>query len=258
MNANNKTESTYWENEYKIFPRNKLKSQFWVGTRDYYNLLSRFIFPDADVLDIGCAPAKTLAWVVKKKKAKATGLDYSKNGIEVSKWLFEQMGLNGNFLCEDIFQTTLAKETFDVVISAGFIEHFDDPTEVIDAHINLVKPGGVVLIVIPNYGGIYGRVQHFFNQDNLHIHNLNMMNTEALKRMALKNSFTQNVDVYSWGRTHPFLIHFANKINNKIAWALNMVWNCAGWLQPMHIPSLAPLLVLEIHRSDVNLESPQE
>jgi len=248
MKGNNKTESSYWDNQYKVLPRKKLKSQFWVATRDYYNLLSPFITPNSKVLEIGCAPAKTLAWAAKKKKAKVTGLDYSKNGIEVSRWLFEQMGLDGNFLYEDIFQTTLAEKTFDIVISSGFIEHFDDPTEIIDIHIKLVKPGGIVLIAIPNYGGFYGRLQHFFNPDNLNIHNLEMMNTEALKRMALKNNFTQNVKVYSWGRTHPFLVHFSNKINHKVAWVLNMMWNCLGWLQPLHISSLAPLLVLEIHR----------
>lgn len=255
MRKNNKTDSLYWDLEYGRLPRKKLKSQFWVGVRDYYNLLSRFISPDSEVLEIGCAPAKTLAWAAKKKKAKVTGLDYSKNGIEVSRWLFEQMRLNGNFLYEDIFQTTLTEKTFDVVISSGFIEHFDDPSEVIDIHIKLAKPGGVVLITIPNYGGWYGKMQHFFNPDNLRIHNLDIMSLEALKLMALKNNYTQNIKVYSWGRSHPFLVHFSNKINHKVAWALSVMWNCLGWLQPMHIPSLAPLLVLEIHRSDVKLNT---
>lgn len=44
-NENSKTERAYWNNEYKILPRNKLKSQLLVGTRDYYNLLDRFIVP---------------------------------------------------------------------------------------------------------------------------------------------------------------------------------------------------------------------
>lgn len=253
--GNNKTGTSYWDNEYKFLPRNKLKSQFWVGTRDYYNLLSRFITPHSKVLDIGCAPGKTLAWAAKIKKAEVTGVDYSKNGIEISRWLFEQMKLKGVFLCEDIFRTTLPEKTFDLVISSGLIEHFNDPTEVIDIHIKLAKPGGVVLITIPNYGGIYGKLQHFFNPDNLRLHNLNMMSTEALKRIAAKNKYSQNIKTCTWGSTHPFLIHFAKKINSKIAWALNITWNCIGWLQPIHVSFLAPLFVLEIHRLDVKLDS---
>lgn len=249
MVGKGKTENSYWDDQYKMLPRKKLKNQFWVGTRDYYNLLSRFINPGSKVLEIGCAPGKTLAWAAKIKKAKVTGVDYSKNGIKVSRWLFDQMKLEGNFLCEDVFRTTLPEKTFDFVISAGLIEHFDDPTEIIDVHIRLAKPGGVVLVTIPNYGGFYGKLQRFFNPDNLHMHNLSIMSTEALKRAVLKNHYIQNVRVYSWGRTHPFLVHFSNKINNNIAWTLSLMWNCIGWLQPVHIPFIAPLLVLEIHRS---------
>lgn len=248
MIKNNKTECSHWNKQYQVFPRPKLKSHFWVGTRDYHNLLNRFIIPGMKVLDIGCAPGKTLAWAVKKKQADVTGVDYSQDGIEISKWLFEQMSLKGHFLCEDIFKTTLPEKTFDLVISAGVIEHFDDPSEIIDIHLRLTKPGGVALITIPHYGGIYGRLQRFFNPENLNIHNLNMMSIESLKRMALKNRYTQNVKVYSWGSTHPFLVHISNKINRKLASAISVMWNCVGWIQPIHISSLAPLLVLEIHR----------
>ena len=248
VSKNNKVESLYWDNEYKTFPRKKLKSQFWVGTRDYYNLLSRFIAPHHKVLDIGCAPGKTLAWAAKIRMAEVTGVDYSANGIRISRWLFEQMKIDGVFLCEDIFQTTLPEATFDVVISSGFIEHFEDPAEIIDVHIKHVKPGGVVLITIPNYGGIYGSLQNFFNPDNLHLHNLNMMSIDALKKMALNNNYTKNIKAYTWGRTNPFLVHFSNKVNYKIAQGFCLVWNCLGWLQPIHIPLLAPMLVLEIHR----------
>ena len=255
MSRNNKIERSYWDSGYKVFPRKALKSQFWVGTRDYYNLLSKFVSPRSKVLDIGCAPGKTLAWAAKMQMAEVTGVDYSKNGIGLSRWLFEQMGLDGVFLCEDIFRTTLPEKTFDLVISSGFIEHFDDPTEIIDVHIRLAKPGGVILITIPNYGGLYGRLQKFFNSDNLRLHNMNIMSTEALKQLALNNSSTKNVKVYTWGSTNPFLVHFANKINHKVAWGLSLFWNCIGWVQPIHISSLAPMLVLEIRRPNEKLNS---
>lgn len=252
---NNKTDRSYWDSQYTTLPRKKLKSQFWVGARDYYNLLNRFITPGSKVLEIGCAPGKTLAWAVKIKKAKVTGVDYSETGIGVSRWLFEQMKLEGDFLYEDIFHTSLPAGTFDLVISNGFIEHFDDPTEIVKAHINLVRPGGVALITIPNYGGIYGDLQQFFAPDNLRIHNLRIMNIDELKQLALKNDGIGKVEAYPWGRTHPFLVQFSNKINHKVAWAFSLMWNCIGWLQPVNIPSLAPLLVLEIHRSNATLDA---
>lgn len=249
MDKNTKTDTEYWDSEYDIYPRNKLKSQFWVGTRDYYKLLGRFIVPQSKVLEIGCAPGKTLAWAAKKKHALVTGVDYSRKGIDISKWLFEQLGLNGTFLYENIFETSLPNDFFDVVFSSGFIEHFNDPTEIIDIHLALVKPGGVVLIVIPNYGGVYGKLQKIFSPENLLLHNLKIMNVENLRNIISFNQTIENINVYCFGRTHPFLVHFHNKINSHIAWCINLLWNCIGWFQPVAIHALSPFLVLEIHKS---------
>ena len=48
-------------------------------------------------------------------------------------------------------------EYFDVVFSAGVVEHFTDPTEVIRIHLELMKNGGFLIIMMPNYanGSLY-------------------------------------------------------------------------------------------------------
>jgi len=40
----------------------------------------------------------------------------------------------------------------------GFIEHFDEPVGVVVRHLDLLKPGGILLLGVPNYGGIYRKV----------------------------------------------------------------------------------------------------
>jgi hypothetical protein len=38
-------------------------------------------------------------------------------------------------------------------------------------YLGLLKPGGKALIIIPNYGVIYGRLQQYFDPENLALHN---------------------------------------------------------------------------------------
>jgi 2-polyprenyl-3-methyl-5-hydroxy-6-metoxy-1,4-benzoquinol methylase len=42
------------------------------------------------------------------------------------------------------------------VISFGFIEHFDNPENVIQKHLDLLKPGGILIVGVPNFTGIHG------------------------------------------------------------------------------------------------------
>ena len=52
---------------------------------------------------------------------------------------------------------------FDVVMSRGFIEHFDEPSSVVDRHLDLLKPGGLLVVSIPNLRGVNGLLTRFFH-----------------------------------------------------------------------------------------------
>jgi len=68
---------------------------------------------------------------------------------------------------------------FDIVCSLGFIEHFDNPLSVVARHTDLLKPGGILMIGVPNLGGIY----HLFLKHLSPSHDI----THNLKIMDLKN-----------------------------------------------------------------------
>ena len=78
------------------------------------------------------APGKLLAWVAANLKADVAGLDYSEIGLATARRLFDALHLSADFRCEDLRQTTFAPESFDVVLSIGVIEHFDDPRGVVN------------------------------------------------------------------------------------------------------------------------------
>src|SRR5206468_2653441 len=129
-------------------------------------ILRHHVRPGDRFLEIGCAPGKMLAWVAAVLKASVSGLDYSERGLATSRRLFKALNLAADFRCEDLRQTTFPSASFDVVVSFGVIEHFDDPREVVGKHLDLVKAGGTALMTVPDYRGIYGRLQRYFDADS--------------------------------------------------------------------------------------------
>lgn len=62
------------------------------------------------------------------------------------------MKLEGTFYLQDVFKMKFPPESFDYVWNAGVIEHFTDidKIKIIKKMWYLVKPGGKLLITVPN------------------------------------------------------------------------------------------------------------
>jgi 2-polyprenyl-3-methyl-5-hydroxy-6-metoxy-1,4-benzoquinol methylase len=152
MQENNLTTTEYWESAGAKPPRMQLPSSWNVSILNTKKFLKSYIKSGIQVLQIGCAPGKMLAYCAAKLQAEVAGIDYSKPGMLYAEKLFETLGIKGDLRCEDVFSHSLQNSTFDLVYSLRVIEHFVDPRPVVEIHKQLLKPGGVALIVIPNYG----------------------------------------------------------------------------------------------------------
>ena len=244
---NRKTTVEHWDEAWQAGIRLKLPSGMEVGTRNTMQLLKRYVKPGMHVIEIGCAPGKMLSWTAAVLGAHVAGLDYSTTGIRTAKRLFESMGLKGDFRCEDVFNTTFEPGSFDMVFSFGLIEHFDDPREIVRRHVMLAKPGGTVVITVPNYGGIYGRIQRYFDAENLDLHNLDIMNAKALRKLAPLDSVT-GIQTFEYGRVSPWLISLHKKWPQLLARGCSVILNGVGLLQPIDLKPLCPLIVLKMVR----------
>lgn len=245
------TTREHWEQAWSAVPRWRLPSGLLVSTRNLQRLLRRHVRPGTRFVEIGCAPGKMLAWVAVTLGARVTGIDYSPRGIDIARELFRRLGIQGDLRCEDIFETTLEAGSFDIAYSAGLIEHFDDPQELVRRHLVLVRPGGLVLITIPNYRGLYGALQSWFDQPNLMLHNLAIMDTEALVSLTPPD-LPATARAYPWGRLSASTVSVRNHLPVPVAFVVNHAVNALGLLQPVDIPSLSPMLVLEIRRRQVD------
>jgi len=169
--------------------------------RDYPNyLIWEKLLPDLmttmrgrRVLEIGCAPGGYLVAFFKRFGMTPYGIEYSSAGCKLTRDRFIAEGLPPENIIEmDFFDDaaiSTLKEGFDAVYSRGFIEHFDNPREVVERHGQMLKSGGLLIIQIPNLSGVNSWLSKRFNPVSHSIHNLGIMNLDAFCGLFPKERF---------------------------------------------------------------------
>ena len=133
------------------------------------------------ILEIGGGQGEYLLYLTRKFSYKAHSLDYSRIGNEQTHDLFSKAGLSVELFDRDLFSDNSDLPKFDIVFSLGLIEHFDNPGLVVEKHLELVKSGGILLLGVPNYGGIYRPVLKRLAPAVEATHNMNTMDLENWK-----------------------------------------------------------------------------
>jgi 2-polyprenyl-3-methyl-5-hydroxy-6-metoxy-1,4-benzoquinol methylase len=242
-----KTERAYWDRAHEQPIRLRLPSPLRVHTRNLQRLLRRHVRPGDRVLEVGFAPGKNLAWLAARLGADVTGLDYSEGGVAQACRLFEALGLRADLRCEDLFAHTLPPASFDLVYSFGVVEHFDDARPAVREHLRLVRPGGTVLITIPNLRGIYGRLEAVFDPAHLAIHNLTIMSERSLEALVAPED-DASATAYRFGRLIPSTVSWQRRLPRPAVSAIHVAATVMGLLQPVDVAPICPWLVLEAHR----------
>jgi 2-polyprenyl-3-methyl-5-hydroxy-6-metoxy-1,4-benzoquinol methylase len=247
MSDNEKTELAHWESAWSARPRLSFPSGLDIGTRNVLRLLRQYLRPGMRYVEIGCAPGKILSWVAREVQTSVCGIDYSPTGVSTAKWLCDGLGVPADIRCEDAMRSSFAERFFDLVFSCGLIEHFDDPAPMVAAHVRLLAPGGTALIAVPNYSGFYLKLQAWCDPVNLAIHNLGIMNEQAMHALV-PTAPDLTARAFHFGSFSPWLISLPAKLGRAggaISWGLNFM----AYLQPVDIKGLCPLVVLEVKRA---------
>lgn len=222
-------------------------SPFDPGFAQALKTLDGYVQSGSKVLEIGCAPGKMLAWAAIKKKAKISGIDYSHSGISAAKSYMKMLGICADLRKENIFETTFKHDAFDVVYSVGVIEHFDNPAKILQAHLNLAKPGGFVVMFMPNYGGFWGKVQKWLDPQNLAIHNVDMMNLGAMKNLMCRLK-CEIVCIGYRGSFSTSILSIEKLVHPKLAGLIHKTLNAFSTFLPIPIGSLAPQIVTVVRK----------
>lgn len=127
-----------------------LYPEYW-----HLKLVGRDILPYRGcgrVLDVGCGPGKMLR-VLRDWGWDTYGVDFSAVAVECAQ------GKHGlNVKLGDLKSAAYADDFFDVVMFNHCLEHVFDPMETLREAWRILKPGGLLTIMIPNAGGFEARI----------------------------------------------------------------------------------------------------
>jgi SAM-dependent methyltransferase len=142
--------------------------------RDLHALFQRYLPKSSNMslLEIGCYPGGYMWYFNRFFDYQVSGIEYVE---EFCKPMHEQLrrcGVAAEVFHGDILSSVLPEtKQWDVVASLGLIEHFSDSQEVIRRHLALLKPGGYLILVIPNHAGINGKILKRIDPEKYEIHN---------------------------------------------------------------------------------------
>ena len=99
-----------------------------------------------DVLDVGCGFATT-AQKIQEAGNRVTGIESSHEAVAVARTRIAEV-------VEGDLQTpgALGDRRFDVIIFADVLEHLAWPIGVLKSYVSRLKPGGTVIVSLPNVG----------------------------------------------------------------------------------------------------------
>jgi SAM-dependent methyltransferase len=138
--------------------------------------------PRDRVLEVGCAPAKWLGFYGQHFGSTVDGIEYSEKGARLSQQTLDALGVRGQITCADFFE--VSPEPYDVVLSFGFIEHFDDIPAVFARHLEFVRPGGRLVMGVPNFRGLNRLLQRWADPSYLALHNLAALEPELYRDLG--------------------------------------------------------------------------
>ena len=111
----------------------------------------------ASFLEVGSGHSAWLPFAATRWGFRVTGIDYTTLGVETSLAMLAREKVVGDVVLADMFHPPDAlRSSFDVVFSNGVIEHFEDTSHAVSALRDLVRPGGLVITMIPNVTGSVG------------------------------------------------------------------------------------------------------
>lgn len=162
----------YWDNVLK-----NAKLPFLVKRSHYSTwLLDRFFSTELKngnyqtLMEVGAGSSAWLPFLAKEYQLSVSCLDYSEVGCRLCEENLKFQNIEyQDILCQDLLEWTDDK-VYDVMITFGVIEHFDQPEIVVEICKKHLKPGGLIITVVPNISGLPGWITKTFLRDVYDMH----------------------------------------------------------------------------------------
>lgn len=108
-------------------------------------------------LEVGCGRGTIALYLNKYLDCQVDLLDNSQEAIDLAKSNFAKFNGQGEFRVESVENMSYPDNTFDLVVSIGLTEHFEDYHKVYSEQYRVLKPGGVMICLnVPKKRSIQG------------------------------------------------------------------------------------------------------
>jgi SAM-dependent methyltransferase len=118
-----------------------------------------------DALELGAGGSLWLSFLA-GQGARVFGIDLSAPGLLLSCQLNQAANIQAHLIRGNVLELPLRDSSFDLVFSAGLVEHFDPPAPLLDKTFQLLKPGGTAITLVPNKRGIARILDRWLHPDS--------------------------------------------------------------------------------------------
>jgi 2-polyprenyl-3-methyl-5-hydroxy-6-metoxy-1,4-benzoquinol methylase len=154
---------------------------------EQHPVLARFLAHSGggDAIEIGCGSGNYMIYINKEFGYRVDGLDYSDN-MDYVRANLSYNGVHDSQLFNANFFEFVPPKKYDLVLSGGFAEHFDDYESVISRHAEWARPGGLVVVIVPNLTHIHKLLCGLFAPEVLRVHRFPLMRKSVMHQTLEK------------------------------------------------------------------------
>lgn len=173
-----KVSQSYWDNSYSAY-------KYEIANDALTRWLDKHLGESkGTVFEAGCYPGRYLAYLGKKGWA-VSGMDLTpRMDDDFKKWLSaNDISFNKIEKADVLDYMKTSHDKYDLVCSFGFIEHFENFSDIIALHDKILAPKGKLIITTPRFNGPVQQPLHaFFDKENLQRHYLPSMQPDLWKK----------------------------------------------------------------------------
>ena len=143
-----------------------LRARSWRQEAEKVRFLERYA-QGGSLLDVGCADGKFL-WGLDAGRWRRTGLEPSRQVVQLVRERIPDI----EFVIGNLYSTRLRPGSFDVITFWHVLEHLPDPRRVLRRVRELLRPGGWLIVSLPNLGSWQARIfrRHWYAFDDVPRH----------------------------------------------------------------------------------------
>lgn len=146
-----------WDETWRVVRLIRIPLAFRYMTRRLLEVFRQYVASEGKkALEVGCGGGAWMVLLGKHLGFQVYGLDYSLTGCRLAQQRLASESLPERIVYGDVFSAPFVLHSFDVVCALGVIEHFQDSTEIMRAMASLLRPGGQLVVGVPNMKGLIG------------------------------------------------------------------------------------------------------